>query len=75
MVFPKFLMFGRLKDVAGFCVAFPLALEKMLLPCCLGRREKGEPWKGNKIQRNVSPAERAIVFLHLYCRALSCSGS
>ena len=53
---------------------FLLLWKKMLLPWCLGRSEKGEPWKGNKIQRNVSPAERAIVFLHLHCRA-SCSGS
>ena len=69
------LVFGCLKDEDGFCVPFPLALEKMLQPLCLGRREKGELWKGNKLQRNVSPAERAIVFLHLHCRASSCSGS
>lgn len=49
--------------------------KRTLVPWCLGRREKGEPWQGNRIQRNVSPAERAIVFLHFHGRALSCSGS
>lgn len=50
---------------------FPLALalKKNAAALVPGQKEGGEPWKGNKSQRSVSPAERAIVFLHLHCRA------
>lgn len=33
---------------------FLLLWNKKLLLWCLGRREKGEPWKGNYIQRSVT---------------------